>query len=171
MSNDDAPPKTPELIENAHEFSAKYTPYDTPRPRLRVAVVTCMDARMDLFGLFGLTTGDAHLIRNAGGVATDDVIRSLAISQRMLGTREIILLHHTQCGQLTYNDDDLRNELLSETGYKPAWAPESFNDLDEDLRQSMRRVLASPFLRHRDRVRGFVFEVETGNVREVTVED
>ncbi|MCK9248340.1 MAG: carbonic anhydrase [Solirubrobacteraceae bacterium] len=167
---DDDVPQIPELLANADTFHTKYTPYDTPRPRLRVAVVTCMDARMDLFGLFGLTTGDAHLIRNAGGVATDDVIRSLAISQRMLGTREIILLHHTQCGQLTYNDDDLRNELLSETGYKPAWAPESFNDLDEDLRQSMRRVLASPFLLHRDRVRGFVFQVEDGTVREVTVD-
>ncbi|MGX6449372.1 beta-class carbonic anhydrase [Patulibacter sp. S7RM1-6] len=153
----------------ADEFSSRYTPYDTPRPRRKVAIVACMDARLDLFGLFGLDTGDAHLIRNAGGVVTDDVLRSLVISQRKLGTEEIVLVHHTDCGQLTYTDDALRDELLAETGYKPSWTPESFRDLDADLKQSMRRVLASPFLLHKDRVRGFVFEVENGRLREVTL--
>jgi len=167
--SDDQTPQAPDLIAHSEAFKAEYTPYDTPRPRKHVAVVACMDARLDLFGLFGLDIGDAHLIRNAGGVVTDDVIRSLAISQRKLGTREILLVHHTQCGQLTYTDDDLRNELLQETGYKPAWTPESFKDLDEDLRQSMRRVLASPFLPHKDQVRGFVFEVEDGTLREITL--
>jgi len=166
---DDPTPQSSELIAHSRAFADRYEPYDTPRPRRHVAVVSCMDARLDLFGLFGLDIGDAHLIRNAGGVVTDDVLRSLVISQRKLGTREILLVHHTQCGQLTYTDDDLRNELLEETGYKPPWSPESFADLDEDLRQSMRRVLASPFLPHKDHVRGFVFEVETGVLREVTL--
>ncbi|WP_320668860.1 beta-class carbonic anhydrase [Patulibacter defluvii] len=171
MTDEQHRAQTPDLIQHAESFAERYTPYDTPRPRRHVAVVTCMDARLDLFGLFGLDIGDAHLIRNAGGVVTDDVIRSLAISQRKLGTREILLVHHTQCGQLTYTDDDLRNELLEQTGYKPPWSPESFQDLDADLRQSIRRVLASPFLPHKDLVRGFVFEVETGTLREVRLPD
>ena len=126
-----------------------------------------MDARLDLFGLFGLTPGDAHLIRNAGGVATDDVIRSLAISQRKLGTREVLLVHHTDCGMLTFTEDAFRQELLEETGIKPAWVAEAFTDLDADVRSSMARIRQSPFVPHRDAVRGFVYEVETGKLREV----
>ncbi|MDX8152722.1 carbonic anhydrase [Patulibacter brassicae] len=164
-------PQSPDLIAHSAAFRERYTPYDTPRPRRRVAVVACMDARLDLFGLFGLEIGDAHLIRNAGGVVTDDVIRSLAISQRKLGTREVLLVHHTQCGMLSFTDDELRNELLEETGYKPPWSPESFVDLDADLTQSLRRVRTSPFLPHVDAVRGFVFQVEDGTLREVVLPD
>ncbi|MFA4928199.1 MAG: carbonic anhydrase [Patulibacter sp.] len=167
MSDDFTAPQTPDLVRHAEAFTEKYSPYDTPKPRRKVAVVACMDARLDLFGMFGLEIGDAHLIRNAGGVVTDDVIRSLAISQRKLGTNEILLVHHTDCGQLTYSDDQLRDELLAETGYKPQWSPESFSDIEADLKQSLRRVLASPFLLNKDQVRGFVFEVETGRLREV----
>lgn len=139
----------------------------SPAPQRHVAVVACMDARLDLFGILGLKPGDAHLIRNAGGVVTDDVIRSLTISQRKLGTREIVLVHHTNCGMLTFSDDELRGELLDETGQKPTWTPESFTDLDTDVRNSMARIKGSPFVPHRDQVRGFVFEVETGELREV----
>jgi carbonic anhydrase len=126
-----------------------------------------MDARLDLFGILGLAPGDAHLIRNAGGVATDDVIRSLAISQRKLGTREIVLVHHTDCGMLTFTEDEFRRELLDETGVKPAWVAEAFTDLDADVRSSIARIRTSPFIPHRDAVRGFVYEVETGRLREV----
>jgi carbonic anhydrase len=139
----------------------------SPRPGRRVAVVACMDARLDLFGLLGLQPGDAHLIRNAGGVVTDDVIRSLAISQRKLGTREIVLVHHTDCGMLTFTDDEFRNALEDETGIRPAWSAEAFRDVDGDVRQSLARIANSPFLPHKDDVRGFVFEVETGRLREV----
>jgi carbonic anhydrase len=126
-----------------------------------------MDARLDLFGILGLAPGDAHLIRNAGGVATDDVIRSLSISQRKLGTREIVLVHHTDCGMLTFTEDEFRNELLEETGIKPAWTAETFTDLDADVRSSMARIRTSPFIPHLDSVRGFVYEVESGRLREV----
>ena len=118
--------------------------------------------------LLGLELGDAHMIRNAGGVVTDDAIRSLAISQRMLGTREIVLLHHTDCGMLTFSDDEFKRSLLDETGIKPAWAVEAFDDLDEDVRQSIARIQASPFIPHKDSVRGFVYDVHTGEVREVS---
>lgn len=158
----------PALVEAAETFPERYSPYDTPRPRLRVAVVACMDARLDLFGLFGLHQGDVHLIRNAGGVVTDDVIRSLTISQRKLGTREVLLVHHTDCGMLTFGDDELREELQEETGLKPTWSPESFRDLDAAVRQSMERVRRSPFVPHRDAVRGFVLDVQDGRLREVT---
>jgi carbonic anhydrase len=127
-----------------------------------------MDARLDLFSILGLRPGDAHLIRNAGGVATDDVIRSLAISQRRLGTREVVLVHHTDCGMLTFTEDELRAELLEETGMKPTWSAEAFADLDADVRNSIARIKASPFIPHRDSVRGFVYAVETGRLREVT---
>jgi carbonic anhydrase len=127
-----------------------------------------MDARLDLFGILGLEPGDAHVIRNAGGVATDDVIRSLTISQRKLGTREVILVHHTDCGMLTFTEDELRNELLAETGVKPPWSAEAFTDLDADVRSSMQRIRTSPFVPHRDHVRGFVYDVDTGALREVT---
>ncbi|HEY4099030.1 MAG TPA: carbonic anhydrase [Baekduia sp.] len=156
------------MVASAAEWSAAFSdPFDTPRPARKVAVVSCMDARLDLFGIFGLAPGDAHLIRNAGGVATDDVIRSLAISQRKLGTREVLLVHHTGCGMLTFTEDAFRRELLEETGIKPAWVAEAFTDLDDDVRSSMARIRQSPFIPHRDAVRGFVYEVETGRLREV----
>lgn len=150
----------------AHEAAPKVA-FRTPRPSRRVAVVACMDARLDLFGILGLRPGDAHVIRNAGGVATDDVIRSLTISQRKLGTREVILVHHTDCGMLTFTEDELRLELLAETGTKPSWAAEAFTDLDIDVRSSMQRIRTSPFVPHRDHVRGFVYDVDTGVLREV----
>jgi carbonic anhydrase len=127
-----------------------------------------MDARLNPYGILGLSEGDAHVIRNAGGVVTDDEIRSLAISQRLLGTKEIILIHHTDCGMLTFTDDDFKRSIQEETGIKPEWAAESFSDLDEDVRQSVARIKASPFIPHTDAVRGFVYEVETGRLREVT---
>jgi carbonic anhydrase len=157
-----------ELVANAEGWAADFeAPLKTPRPARRVAVVACMDARLDLFGILGLEPGDAHLIRNAGGVATDDVIRSLTISQRKLGTREVILVHHTDCGMLTFTEDELRNELLDETGVKPSWAAEAFKDLDSDVRSSIKRIKTSPFVPHRDHVRGFVYDVESGVLREV----
>lgn len=171
MTDEQPVPPTPEMLDAAKAFPARYTPYDSAAPVRHVAVVACMDARLDLFGLFGLEIGDAHLIRNAGGIVTDDVIRSLAISQRKLGTRSVVLVHHTGCGMQTFTDDELRAELLQETGYKPTWSPETFDDLDEDVRQSLRRVQASPFLPHKDDVRGFVFQVEDGSLREVLLED
>ena len=128
-----------------------------------------MDARLDLFGLLGLKPGDAHLIRNAGGVATDDVIRSLAISQRKLGTREIVLIHHTNCGMLTFTEDEFRAEMLGETGMRPSWSAETFTDLDTDVRSSIKRIRSDPFIPHRDNVRGFIFDVDTGELREVAV--
>jgi carbonic anhydrase len=136
-------------------------------PTRKVAVVACMDARMDVYDILGLKPGEAHVIRNAGGVVTDDVIRSLAISQRKLGTEEIVLLHHTECGMLTFSDDDFRAELEQDTGMKPTWAPEAFRDLDADVRASINRIKASPFLPQRDAVRGFVYDVGSGKLREV----
>ena len=126
-----------------------------------------MDARLNPYGLLGLTEGDAHIIRNAGGVITADELRSLAISQRLLGTTEIILIHHTDCGMLTFTDDGFKSAIESETGLRPAWASEAFSDLDGDVRQSVRRILADPFIPVKDSVRGFVYEVETGKLREV----
>jgi carbonic anhydrase len=133
-----------------------------------VAVVACMDARVDVHKILGLQEGDAHVIRNAGGVITDDEIRSLTISQRLLGTREIVLIHHTDCGMLTFSDDDLKAQIHEEVGVKPHFSMESFPDLEEDVRQSVARIKASPFVPHKDSVRGFVYEVETGRLREVT---
>jgi carbonic anhydrase len=137
------------------------------QPAKNLAVVACMDARLNPYEVMGLARGDAHVIRNAGGVVTDDTIRSLAISQHKLGTEEIILIHHTDCGMLTFKDDDFREQLQDETGVKPAWAAESFSDLDRDLRQSIERIKSSPFLPNKN-VRGFVYEVETGKLREVS---
>jgi len=160
---------TDDLLQNAREYAASFDKGEVPLlPARKVAVLACMDSRMDLVGLLGLDLGDAHMIRNAGGVVTDDAIRSLAISQRMLGTREIVLLHHTDCGMLTFSDDDFKRSLLDETGIKPAWAVEAFDDLDEDVRQSIARIQASPFIPHKDSVRGFVYDVHTGAVREVS---
>ena len=127
-----------------------------------------MDARISPFALFGLEVGDAHVIRNAGGIISDDEIRSLAISQRLLGTEEIILVHHTDCGMLTFTDDEFRAQIQAETGIKPQWPAESFTDLEDDLRQSLARVKTSPFIPNKDSVRGFVYEVETGRLREVS---
>jgi carbonic anhydrase len=159
---------TDELLKRNHAYAANYTPDLPLPPRLKIAVVSCMDSRLDTFAMLGLDLGDAHIIRNAGGVVTDDVIRSLVVSQRKLGTREIVLVHHTDCGALTFTDDELRNELLDETGLKPTWSPESFRDLDADLRQSMERLRRSPFLVDTSQVRGFVFDVASGELREVT---
>jgi carbonic anhydrase len=127
-----------------------------------------MDARLSAYGILGLREGDAHVIRNAGGVVTDDAIRSLTISQRLLGTREIILIHHTDCGMLTFNDDDVKAAIEKDTGLRPPFALEAFPDLDDDVRQSIRRIQASPFIPNKDSVRGFVYDVRTGQLREVT---
>src|SRR5271163_5022640 len=137
-------------------------------PSKHVAVVACMDARLDVYRLLGINEGEAHMIRNAGGVVTDDAIRSLAISQRMLGTEEIVLLHHTDCGMLTFSDDEFKRSIQEETGIKPAWAVEAFGDLEEDVRQSIARIQASPFIPRKDSVRGFVYDVHTGAVREIS---
>ena len=140
------------------------------RPSRGLAIVTCMDSRLDVFAALGLSDGEAHVLRNAGGVVTDDVIRSLAISQRKLGTREVMLIHHTDCGMQTLTDDGFRAELQEATGVAPAFAIESFKDIDADLRQSILRVRRSAFLLHRDRVRGFAYDVDTHGLREVHVE-
>ncbi len=137
-------------------------------PGRKSAVVACMDARLNVYGALGLKEGDAHVIRNAGGVVTDDAIRSLAISQRLLGTEEIILIHHTDCGMLTFHDDDFKASIEKDTGIRPAWAAEAFPDLDADVRQSIARIQASPFIPNKDSVRGFVYEVESGKLREVS---
>jgi carbonic anhydrase len=159
---------TDELLANAATYAAGFDKGDLPMPPgKRVAVLACMDARLDPARLLGLEEGDAHVIRNAGGVATDDAIRSLAISQRLLGTEEVMLLHHTDCGMLTFEDDGFRRQIQDDTGIKPPWAAEAFPDVEEDVRQSLARITASPFLPHTDRVRGFVYEVESGRVREV----
>jgi carbonic anhydrase len=126
-----------------------------------------MDARLNVYGMLGLEEGDAHVIRNAGGVITDDEIRSLTISQRLLGTREIILIHHTDCGMLTFTDDELKQQIQEEVGIKPEFALEAFTDLEEDVRQSIRRIKASPFIPYKDNVRGFIYQVESGRLREV----
>jgi carbonic anhydrase len=161
--------KTDELVKNNEAYAAGFDKGDLPAPPAgKVAVVACMDARLHIYGILGLEEGEAHVIRNAGGVVTDDEIRSLAISQRLLGTEEIILIHHTGCGMLTFTDDDFKASIEQDTGIKPEWAAESFTDLDADVRQSIARIKASPFIPHKDSVRGFVYEVETGKLREVT---
>jgi carbonic anhydrase len=157
-----------ELLENASSYAETFDKGDLALPPARrIAIVACMDARLNPHALLGLEEGDAHVIRNAGGVITDDEIRSLAISQRLLGTEEIMLIHHTDCGMLTFKDDDLRRQIQDETGVKPEWAAEAFDDLEEDVRQSIARIKASPFIPRKDKIRGFVYEVETGRVREV----
>jgi carbonic anhydrase len=157
-----------ELLENATSYAEVFDKGDLGiPPAKKIAIVACMDARLDPGALLGLEEGDAHVIRNAGGVITDDEIRSLAISQRLLGTEEIMLIHHTDCGMLTFTDDDLRRQIQDDCGVKPAWAAEAFDDLDEDVRQSVARIKASPFIPRKDKIRGFVYDVETGRVREV----
>ena len=158
-----------ELLENNERYAQSFEGGDLPiPPAKKVAIVTCMDARLSPYVMLGLREGDAHVIRNAGGAVTDDEIRSLAISQRLLGTEEIMLIHHTDCGMLTFSDDDFRAQLQQDTGVKPQWAAEAFADLDDDVRQSIARIKASPFIPHKDEVRGFVYDVETGQLREVT---
>jgi carbonic anhydrase len=158
---------TDELLANNERYAATFQgPLPLP-PGRGVAVVACMDARLNVYAILGLAEGEAHVIRNAGGVVTDDEIRSLTISQRLLGTREIILIHHTDCGMLTFTDDDFKASIQKETGIKPEWAAEAFPDLDDDVRQSIARIKANPFIPHKDSVRGFVFDVATGRLREV----
>ena len=159
---------TDELLRNNEAYAASFDNGDLPlRPAKKLAVLACMDARLNPYAILGLRDGDAHIIRNAGGVVTDDEIRSLAISQRLLGTEEIVLIHHTDCGMLTFTDDDFKRAVQDETGIKPEWAVEAFTDLDDDVRQSIARIKASPFI-PRKNVRGFVYEVETGKLREVS---
>lgn len=159
---------TDELVRSAKDYTAAFDKGDLPMPPGRkVAVVACMDARLNPFGLLGLREGDAHVIRNAGGVIGEDAIRSLAISQRLLGTEEIVLIHHTDCGMLTFTDDEFKRSIEEDTGIRPAWAAEAFPDPAQDVRQSIARVKASPFIPHRDNVRGFVYDVHTGALNEV----
>ena len=159
---------TDELLANAESYAGSFTKGELPLPPARkVAVLACMDARLNPYGLLGLQEGDAHVIRNAGGVVTDDEIRSLAISQRLLGTEEIILIHHTDCGMLTFTDDEFKRSIQDDVGIKPEWAAEAFPDLDEDVRQSIARIKSSPFI-PRKNVRGFVYDVHSGALREVS---
>jgi carbonic anhydrase len=160
---------TDELLANAERYAATFDKGALPLPPAKgVAVVACMDARLNPYGLLGLAEGDAHVIRNAGGVITADELRSLAISQRLLGTTEIILIHHTGCGMLTFTDEEFKGAIEREVGIRPPWAAEAFGDLEGDVRQSVRRILADPFIPVKDSVRGFVYEVETGKLREVS---
>jgi carbonic anhydrase len=158
---------TDELLANNEKYAANFSgPLPLP-PSKHIAVLACMDARINVYAVLGLEEGESHVIRNAGGVVTEDEIRSLAISQRLLGTTEIVLIHHTDCGMLTFTDDQFKRGIQDETGIKPDWSAESFTDLDEDVRQSIARIKASPFIPHTDQVRGFVFDVATGRLREV----
>ena len=158
---------TDELLANNEAYAASFDAAGKPLPPAKkVAVVACMDARLDVHGLLGLEIGDAHVIRNAGGVVTDDEVRSLAISQRLLGTEEIILIHHTDCGMLTFTDDPFKRSIQDETGIKPPWSAEAFGDVDEDVRQSIARIKASPFIPHKGSIRGFVFDVGSGKLNE-----
>jgi carbonic anhydrase len=161
---------TDELLRNNEAYAASFDKGHLPLPPgKKVAVLACMDARLSPYAVLGLEEGDAHVIRNAGGVVTDDGIRSLAISQRLLGTEEIILIHHSDCGMLTFSDDQFRHQVQQEVGIKPPWAAESFGDLDEDLRQSVARIKASPFIPNKGSVRAFVYDVGNGKLREVKV--
>jgi carbonic anhydrase len=160
---------TDELIAYARNYAKQFDKGDLPLlPRRKLAIVACMDARLLPARLFGLEEGDAHVIRNAGGVVTDEEIRSLAISQRLLHTEEIILVHHTDCGMLKFTDDEFERALERDTGVKPDWSAQSFPDLDEDVRRSIAKIKDSPFIPHKHSVRGFVYEVETGALREVS---
>jgi carbonic anhydrase len=160
---------TDDLLQNNARYADAFDKGELPLPPAKgVAVVACMDARLHVSKILGLGEGDAHIVRNAGGAVTDDAIRSLAISQRLLGTREIVLIHHTDCGMLTFTDDEFRRQIQDETGVRPEWAAEAFPDLDDDVRQSIARIKASPFIPHKENVRGFVYEVESGKLREVT---
>src|SRR6476469_7975806 len=159
---------TDELLVNAEQYASSFDKGHLPLPPAKhIAIVACMDARLNVYGLLGLSEGDAHVIRNAGGVVTQDELRSLAISQRLLGTKEIILIHHTDCGMLTFTDDEFRRGIEAETGVKPAWAAEAFTDLDDDVRQNIGRITADTAIPIKDSVRGFVYDVKDGSLREV----
>ena len=159
---------TDELLRNNAEFASSFSNGELPMPPSRnLAVVACMDARLNVYALLGLGAGEAHVIRNAGGVVSEDVIRSLAISQRLLGTREVVLVHHTDCGMLTFTDDQLKADIEADTGVRPHFALEAFSDLERDIRQSIARIKASPFVPHKDAVRGFVYDVRSGALQEV----
>ncbi|MFI9404061.1 beta-class carbonic anhydrase [Nocardia sp. NPDC052316] len=161
---------TDEYLQNNAAYASSFTgPLPLP-PAKQVAVVACMDARLNVYGALGIQEGESHVIRNAGGVITADEIRSLAISQRLLGTREIILIHHTDCGMLTFTDDDFKSSIQQEVGIKPEWAAEAFTDLETDVRQSIARIVASPFVPHKDSIRGFIFDVATGKLNEVVAD-
>jgi len=158
---------TDQYLENNKAYAASFSgPLPLP-PSNKIAVLACMDARLNVYGALGIQEGESHVIRNAGGVVTDDEIRSLAISQRLLGTEEIVLIHHTDCGMLTFTDDEFKASIQDETGIKPEWAAESFNDLETDVRQSVARIKASPFIPKKDNIRGFIFDVATGELNEV----
>ncbi len=159
---------TDQLLTNADDYARSFQAGDLPLPPARgVAIVACMDARLNVYGLLGLREGDAHVIRNAGGAVTADARRSLTISQRLLGTREVVLIHHTDCGMLTFSDDAFRADIEADTGIRPDWAVETFRDLDADVRQSMARIQADLSIPHKESVRGFVYDVATGELREV----
>src|SRR5258708_11221451 len=159
---------TDEFVRNAERYAASFDKGTLPMPPAKhVAVVACMDARLNPYGLLDLAEGDAHVIRNAGGEVSDDVVRSLAISQRLLGTREIILIHHTDCGMLTFKDDDVKAQIEADTGIRPPFALEAFPDATKDMVQSLARIKASPFIPHKDQLRGFVYDVTTGRLNEV----
>ena len=160
---------TDELVANAQQHEQNFDKGDLGIPPAKgVAVIVCMDARLNTYAILGLAAGDAHIIRNAGGVVTEDALRSLAISQRLLGTTEVILIHHTDCGMLTFTEDGFKAAIQAETGIKPAWSAEAFTDVDVDVRQSIGRVIADPFIPHKESVRGFVYDVKTGGLREVS---
>ncbi len=162
-------PTIDDLLANNASYAASFDQGDAPLPPgLGLAVVACMDARLDTHALLGIGVGDAHVIRNAGGVVTDDAIRSLTISQRLLGTTSVMLIHHTDCGMLTFRDDDVKDAIEQDTGIRPAFAMEAFPDLDGDIRQSIARIKASPFIPNKDDVRGFVYDCATGSLNEVT---
>ena len=159
---------TDELLRKNDTYAHSFDKGGLPLPPAKhVAVVACMDARLDVHKILGLQEGDAHVIRNAGGAVTDDAIRSLVISQRLLGTNEIILIHHTDCGMLTFKDDDLKRQIESEVGIRPAFALDAFPDLEDDVRQSIARIQANPFIPNKSSVRGFVYDVRTGKLNEV----
>jgi carbonic anhydrase len=162
---------TEELLRKNEAYAQTFKKGDLPLPPAKkLAVIACMDARLDVHKILGLEEGDAHVIRNAGGVVTDDAIRSLTISQRLLGTEEVVLIHHTDCGMLTFRDDDVKQQVQEEVGIRPHFALEAFSDLEEDVRQCIRRIQASPFIPKRDKVRGFVYDVFTGRLQEVTTD-
>ena len=156
-----------DYVMNNQRYALTHVGGRPVRPARQVAVVACMDSRMKIFPMLGLGDGEAHVIRNAGGVVTDDVVRSLAISQRLLGTREIMLIHHTDCGMQRTTDDEFKRAVEAETGLRPHWAVESFGDAEQDVRQSIGRLMANPFIPHKDAIRGFVFDVDTGKLGEV----
>jgi carbonic anhydrase len=156
-----------DYASNNEEYALTHAGGAPGRPSKHIAVVACMDARMSIPAMLGMRDGEAHVIRNAGGAVTDDVIRSLAISQRLLGTREIMLIHHSDCGMLTTTEDEFKRAVETETGIRPPWAVESFADVEQDVRQSIARLMGSPFIPHKDAIRGFVFDVDTGKLNEV----